>query len=101
MIDHGLLSHDVDIPTDLVEGMCFSSKRNLQFAVMGWSIQNNVRYVPITSNKKNYTLRCAQHDRSKSSFYVHLVNSTFGSPCESPMVFLKKLRRMGLGGSVF
>ena len=60
-LPHTILSEDVQIPLECIEGMCFSTKSQLQFAVAGWSICNNVYYVPISSNQKNFTVICIHH----------------------------------------
>ncbi|XP_028552726.1 uncharacterized protein LOC110101347 [Dendrobium catenatum] len=48
------------IPIELMEGMCFTKKEDLQFALQGWSIVNNVEYVIVASNRKKLTVICAQ-----------------------------------------
>ena len=67
LFQNSLLSDEVEIPTNLVEGMCFATKRNLQFALAGWTIYNNVRYMPITSNQKNFIVICALHSQPARS----------------------------------
>lgn len=53
---------DVKIPTKLVEGLCFSTEKNLQFIVTGCLICNNVRFLTVISNKKNFTIICVQYN---------------------------------------
>ncbi|KAH0466579.1 hypothetical protein IEQ34_003817 [Dendrobium chrysotoxum] len=50
------------IPTKLVEHMCFRRKSELQFALHGWSITNNVQFVVVASNKQKFTVACIQHN---------------------------------------
>ncbi|KAL0904150.1 hypothetical protein M5K25_026224 [Dendrobium thyrsiflorum] len=56
------VEEEFSIPTELIEGMCFSSKGDLKFALQGWSIRNNVQYIIIASTTKKYTVACAKHD---------------------------------------
>ncbi|KAL0920661.1 hypothetical protein M5K25_009812 [Dendrobium thyrsiflorum] len=56
------VEEEFSIPTELIEGMCFSSKSDLKFALQGWSIQKNVQYIVIASTTKKYTVACAKHD---------------------------------------
>ncbi|KAL0927844.1 hypothetical protein M5K25_002059 [Dendrobium thyrsiflorum] len=56
------VEEEFSIPTELIEGMCFSSKGDLKFALQGWSIRNNVQYIVIASTTKKYTVACAKHD---------------------------------------
>ncbi|KAI0519462.1 hypothetical protein KFK09_006910 [Dendrobium nobile] len=42
--------------------MCFTRKTDLQFALQGWAIKNNVQYIVIASNRTKFTIVCAKHD---------------------------------------
>ncbi|KAL0904905.1 hypothetical protein M5K25_027068 [Dendrobium thyrsiflorum] len=58
------VEQEFSIPIELREGMCFSNKEDLKFALQGWSIINNVEYVVVSSNRKKMTVVCAQNGRS-------------------------------------
>ncbi|KAL0912763.1 hypothetical protein M5K25_016163 [Dendrobium thyrsiflorum] len=52
------VEQEFSIPIELMEGMCFSNKEDLKFALQGLSIINNVEYI------KKMTVVCAQNGRS-------------------------------------
>ncbi|PKU60442.1 hypothetical protein MA16_Dca028498 [Dendrobium catenatum] len=52
------------IPIELMEGICFTKKQDLHFALQGWSIINNVEYVIVASNRQKFTVVCTQSGRS-------------------------------------
>ncbi|KAI0504398.1 hypothetical protein KFK09_015350 [Dendrobium nobile] len=58
------VEEEFSIPIELMEGMCFTKKEDLQFALQGWSIINNVEYVIVASNRQKFTVVCAQSGRS-------------------------------------
>ncbi|XP_028554232.1 uncharacterized protein LOC114580533 [Dendrobium catenatum] len=58
------VEEEFSIPVELMEGMCFTKKEDLQFALQGWSIINNVEYVIVASNRQKFTVVCAQSGRS-------------------------------------
>ncbi|KAI0498927.1 hypothetical protein KFK09_019825 [Dendrobium nobile] len=60
--DAVIVEDEFSIPNDLIEGMCFTRKTDLQFALQGWAIKNNVQYIVIASNRTKFTIVCAKHD---------------------------------------
>ncbi|KAI0492252.1 hypothetical protein KFK09_026521 [Dendrobium nobile] len=57
------VEEEFSIPIELMEGMCFIKKGDIQFALQGWSIINNVEYVIVASNRQKFTVICAQSGR--------------------------------------
>ncbi|KAL0914175.1 hypothetical protein M5K25_017685 [Dendrobium thyrsiflorum] len=55
-------STEANIPSQLYEGQIFQSKEDLQAAINGWSIAQNVQYKNSTSNKSRLTIICTQHN---------------------------------------
>ncbi|KAL0922969.1 hypothetical protein M5K25_007004 [Dendrobium thyrsiflorum] len=55
-------SIEANIPTELFEGQIFHTKEDLQSAINGWSIVQNVQYINSTSNKTRLSITCTQHD---------------------------------------
>ncbi|KAI0524850.1 hypothetical protein KFK09_004239 [Dendrobium nobile] len=60
--DAVIVEDEFSIPNDLIEGMCFTRKTDLQIALQGWAIKNNVQYIVIASNRTKFTIVCAKHD---------------------------------------
>ncbi|PKU77684.1 hypothetical protein MA16_Dca013476 [Dendrobium catenatum] len=60
--DAVIIEDEFSIPNDLIEGMCFTRKTDMQFALQGWAIKNNVQYIVIASNTKKFTIVCAKYD---------------------------------------
>ncbi|KAL0914284.1 hypothetical protein M5K25_014615 [Dendrobium thyrsiflorum] len=55
-------STESNIPTELYECQIFHSKEDLQDAINGWSIVQNVQYINSTLNKSRLTIVCVKHD---------------------------------------
>ncbi|KAI0499488.1 hypothetical protein KFK09_017692 [Dendrobium nobile] len=60
--DAVIVEDEFSIPNDLIEGMCFTRKTDMQFALQGWAIKNNVQYIVIASNRNKFTIVCTKHD---------------------------------------
>ncbi|KAI0519272.1 hypothetical protein KFK09_006714 [Dendrobium nobile] len=55
-------SNEAGIPFEIYEGQIFHNKEDLQAAINGWSISQNVEYVNSTSNKSRLSILCSQHN---------------------------------------
>ncbi|KAI0501638.1 hypothetical protein KFK09_016583 [Dendrobium nobile] len=60
--DAVIIEDEFSILNDLIEGMYFSRKTDMQFTLQGWANKNNVQYIVIASNTKKFTIVCAKHD---------------------------------------